>query len=51
MPVSCPKCATPLEAGARFCGVCGNKLADMPAQERSSMVATAMNKPALKMPL
>ncbi len=52
MPVSCPKCATPLEAGARFCGVCGNKLEDVPARpDRSVGAATAFDKPSLKMPL
>ena len=49
--MSCPKCATPLEAGARFCGVCGNKLENMPAAVRNSLSATAMDKPSLKMPL
>ncbi len=66
MPLSCPKCATPLEAGARFCGVCGNKLEDQPpaaaaaparpperpaAPDRSIGAATAIDKPSLKMPL
>ena len=60
MSVSCPKCATPLEAGARFCGVCGNKLEDRPAvaaparpaaPERVDGAATQLDKPALKLPL
>jgi eukaryotic-like serine/threonine-protein kinase len=51
VPVSCPKCATPLEAGARFCGVCGNKLENMPAPARSTLAATQLDKPSLKLPL
>jgi eukaryotic-like serine/threonine-protein kinase len=60
VPLSCPKCATPLEAGARFCGVCGNKLEDKPAAaaparpapaDRVDGAATQIDKPALKLPL
>ena len=53
MPVSCPKCATPLESGARFCGVCGNRLDEPrpPAPDRFDGAATAMDKPSLKLPL
>jgi tRNA A-37 threonylcarbamoyl transferase component Bud32 len=30
LPVTCPRCGTPTEAEARFCGVCGGKLEPVP---------------------